>query len=829
MNCPYCGAEVSDGQALCPVCGGLITAPPSEDGDRVAKPEKQVNKKKRVLLCVLGALALALVAVAAFTAVRRVQIPDYVAYVEALLPTGDGDYWQDRAGLEELRDRHIGFLDRLLMSARERRAADFARRAAEIEEELYTLHAAAMRDAELLVKDKNAALDRMTALAGSSYQTVGDLRQLAADADGEGEAFRDEVKAHGEDAEAVFDGDNSVWALVIGQEVGDVLADYADDTPFTSLSETDRNRIRLLLEKYVAEIGVRRNADDNAAMDRLTVLLYTKSAGPYAVGIRQEFLSSVGQEENVTETTSELWMETTAEEAVSEESTSAPAVKNPYGETDYLGFFNEKLVPLLRGQATIFPGYNGYVCALPPTGASLGEVNWSNLMTFYTGTQTRKSHSDSYYREDDTYHRGVSQLSDADFLTAADLEKAHAIEAYTDLNSGNLWITMKEPDRLQAAADALFGPGRVDVRNMIDPALGKPRGFVSENGYLLYLSIDGIGGDMEYPDAFFDVRNVEMTAEGAVLTVRALHFVTTPFDGSYEFFGFPYPSHADYETRQGMLLAEGMLTMSETERLRGSDWNEIVRVTGFDPAKATTLLATLRAAENGIVLEDLRVADPAKIPTPTQPSTSAPEPSTEPSSAPVPQNTDAARNAAYRAFIDENVGGSVRTVVLADVTRDGEPELILVSETDIEDFWSGEVTRWVVTYTGGETVLLEKLETSKSVFRSGIIWYLKEVSPGAYDLFDESHGVAAGGTFICEYKLYSLTSGKERIVEESGDGADRYLGETDEYSDEGYSETVERTIEIRQSAYQLCCFRDQDENGETYGLPIPSSLRFPLD
>lgn len=824
MNCPYCGAEVADGQAFCPVCGGLITAPPSENGDRVAKPEKQVNKKKRVLLCVLGVIALALAAVIAFTVVRRVQIPDYVAYVESLLPTGDGDYWQDRARLETLHDRHIGFLDRLLMSARERRAADFAARAAEIDEALYAQHLEAKKNAELLVKDKNAALDRMTSLAETPYDTVGDLRQLTADADGARDAFYDEVAVHGEDAEAVFDGENAVWALVIGQDVGDVLADYADDTPFDALSETDRNRIRLLLELYVAEIGVRRNADDTAAMDRLTVLLYAHSAGPYAVGLRREFRSSVGQEEDATDQT--------AEASSVSESASVPAAENPYEEREYLSFFNEKLVPLLEDQAVIFPGFHGYVCALPPTGASLGEVNWSNLMTFYTGEWTGKDYSDSYPREDDDLYRSYPHLPDADFLTAADLEKAHAIEAYTDLYSGNLWITMKEPDRLQAAADALFGPGRVDVGDMIDPAIGKPRGFVSENGYLLYLSIDGIDGDMLYPDAFFDVRNVEMTAEGAVLTVRALHFVTTPFDGSYEFFGFPYPSHADYDTYQKMRLDEGMLTESETARLRESDFDEIVRATGFDPAKATTLLVTLRAAENGIVLEDLRVADPAELPE-TQPSTAAPEPSTEPStepsSAPVPQNTDAARNAAYRAFIDENVGGSIKTAVLADVTRDNEPELILVSDTDTSDDWHGDLICWVVTYTGGKTVLLEKLEHGKSVLRANVIWYLKEVSPGAYDLFDESHGVSTGGTVVCEYKLYSLTSEKERIVEESGNGAKRYFEDTHEFSDEGYSETVERTIEIRQSAYQLCCFRDQDENGETYGLPIPASLRFPLE
>lgn len=821
MNCPYCGAEVADGQAFCPVCGGSFPAPPQEDGERIAKPKKQVNKKKRALLCVLGVIALALAAVVAFTVVRRVQIPDYVAYVESLLPTGDGDYWQDRARLETLHDRHIGFLDRLLMSAREHRAADFAARAAEIDEALYAQHLEAKKNAELLVRDKNAALDRMTSLAGTPYDTVGDLRQLTADADGAGEAFYDEVKAYGEDAEAVFDGENSVWALVIGQDVGDVLADYADDTPFDALSETDRNRIRLLLERYVAEIGVRRNADDTAAMDRLTVLLYAHSAGPYAVGLRREFRSSVDQDEIATDQT--------AESGAVSESASAPAAENPYEEREYLSFFNEKLVPLLEDQVGIFRGDNGHVCELPPTGASLGEVNWANLMMFYTGVRTEKAYGDLFYREDYDYFDNVPRLPDADFLTAADLEKAHAIEAYIDSDDGGfLWITMKEPDRLQAAADALFGPGRVDVRDMIDPVLGKPRGFVCENGWLMYLGNDIFYDDLVYINDFFDIQNVMLTQEGAILTVRALHFVTTPYDGSYVFYGFTYSLGDYYEEREKKKLDEGMLTESETARLRESDWNEIVRVTGFDPAKATTLLVTLRAAENGIVLEDLRVADPAELPE-TQPSTAAPEPSTEPSSAPVPQNTDAARNAAYRAFIDENVGGSVRTAVLADVTRDGEPELILVSDTDLADDWNGDLIRWVVSYTGGKTVLLEKLEHGKSVLRANVIWYLKEVSPGAYDLFDESHGVSTGGTVVCEYKLYSLTSEKERIVEESGNGAKRYFEDTHEFSDEGYSETVERTIEIRQSAYQLCCFRDQDENGETYGLPIPSSRRFPLE
>ena len=821
MNCPYCGAEIADGQAFCPVCGGSFNAPPEKDDVRRAKPRKQVNKKKRALVCVLGVIALALAAVIAFTVVRRVQIPDYVAYVESLLPTGDGDYWQDRARLEELHDRHIGFLDRLLMSAREHRAADFAARAAEIDEALYAQHLEAKKNAELLVRDKNAALDRMTSLAGTPYDTVGDLRQLTADADGAGEAFYDEVKAYGEDAEAVFDGENSVWALVIGQDVGDVLADYADDTPFDALSETDRNRIRLLLERYVAEIGVRRNADDTAAMDRLTVLLYAHSAGPYAVGLRREFRSSVDQDEIATDQT--------AESGAVSESASAPAAENPYEEREYLSFFNEKLVPLLEDQVGIFRGDNGHVCELPPTGASLGEVNWANLMMFYTGVRTEKAYGDLFYREDYDYFDNVPRLPDADFLTAADLEKAHAIEAYIDSDDGGfLWITMKEPDRLQAAADALFGPGRVDVRDMIDPVLGKPRGFVCENGWLMYLGNDIFYDDLVYINDFFDIQNVMLTQEGAILTVRALHFVTTPYDGSYVFYGFTYSLGDYYEEREKKKLDEGMLTESETARLRESDWNEIVRVTGFDPAKATTLLVTLRAAENGIVLEDLRVADPAELPE-TQPSTAAPEPSTEPSSAPVPQNTDAARNAAYRAFIDENVGGSVRTAVLADVTRDGEPELILVSDTDLADDWNGDLIRWVVSYTGGKTVLLEKLEHGKSFFRANVIWYLKEVSPGAYDLFDESHGVSTGGTVICDYKLYSLTSEKERIVEESGYGAERYAEDSDESSDEGYSEAVERTIEIRQSAYQLCCFRDHDENGETYGLPIPSSLRFPLE
>ena len=826
MNCPYCGAEVADGRALCPVCGGSFNAPPEKDDVRRAKPRKQVNKKKRALVCVLGVIALALAAVVAFTVVRRVQIPDYVAYVESLLPTGDGDYWQDRARLETLHDRHIGFLDRLLMSARERRAADFAARAAEIDEALYAQHLEAKKNAELLVKDKNAALDRMTALAGTPYDTVADLRQLTADADGAGEAFYDEVKAYGEAAAAVFDGENSVWALVIGQDVGDVLADYADDTPFDALSETDRNRIRLLLELYVAEIGVRRNADDTAAMDRLTVLLYAHSAGPYAVGLRREFRSSVDQDEIATDQTAEA-------SAVSE-SASAPAAENPYEEREYLGFFNEKLVPLLEDQATVFPGFYGYVCALPPTGASLGEVNWSNLMTFYTGEWTGKDYSDSYYRENDDLYRSGPHLSDADFLTAADLEKAHEIEAYTDLYSGslysgNLWITMKEPDRLQAAADALFGPGRVDVRDMIDPAIGKPRGFVSENGYLLYLSIDGIDGDMLYPDAFFDVRNVEMTAEGAVLTVRALHFVTTPFDGSYEFFGFPYPSHADYDTYQKMRLDEGMLTESETERLRESDFDEIVRATGFDPAKATTLLVTLRAAENGIVLEDLRVADPAELPE-TQPSTAAPEPSTEPSSAPVPQNTDAARNDAYRAFIESSEYGLCRFALLADVTRDHEPELIVLFDTDYDE-GNGYLHGQVVTCRDGEAVLLEDITCYEGAIRNTFIWYLYEISPGSYDLFYETNGVATGGARACDYCLYYLDQQGERVVEKEEYGSQiGYVSEDpDTLQDNGYLEVNENSLELRREAYRLYCFRDPNPGWEEIGKDIPSSLRFPLE
>ncbi len=50
MNCPYCGAEVADGQAFCPVCGGSFNAPPEWDDVRRAKPRKQVNKK-RALVC----------------------------------------------------------------------------------------------------------------------------------------------------------------------------------------------------------------------------------------------------------------------------------------------------------------------------------------------------------------------------------------------------------------------------------------------------------------------------------------------------------------------------------------------------------------------------------------------------------------------------------------------------------------------------------------------------------------------------------------------------------------------------------------------------------
>lgn len=46
MNCPYCGAEIADGQAFCPVCGGSFPAPPEKDDVRRAKPRKQVNKKE---------------------------------------------------------------------------------------------------------------------------------------------------------------------------------------------------------------------------------------------------------------------------------------------------------------------------------------------------------------------------------------------------------------------------------------------------------------------------------------------------------------------------------------------------------------------------------------------------------------------------------------------------------------------------------------------------------------------------------------------------------------------------------------------------------------
>ena len=75
MNCPYCGAEIADGQAFCPVCGGSFNAPPEKDDVRRAKPRKQVNKKKRALVCVLGVIALALAFAACFRSRMMSSLP----------------------------------------------------------------------------------------------------------------------------------------------------------------------------------------------------------------------------------------------------------------------------------------------------------------------------------------------------------------------------------------------------------------------------------------------------------------------------------------------------------------------------------------------------------------------------------------------------------------------------------------------------------------------------------------------------------------------------------------------------------------------------------
>lgn len=137
----------------------------------------------------------------------------------------------------------------------------------------------------------------------------------------------------------------------------------------------------------------------------------------------------------------------------------------------------------------------------------------------------------------------------------------------------------------------------------------------------------------------------------------------------------------------------------------------------------------------------------------------------------------------YRDFVAQNFSGKY-VALKADVTHDGIEDLIVVHYEDAEG-WDGayEQNGYVYTWTPTEIKLLKQEYAANIHNYTGLLWYLRKIDGGMYNLVDIDCYINQGYN-TATIREISLTSNGDEVLEKPTDKFGTAQGEP--ISDEEY-------------------------------------------
>ena len=137
----------------------------------------------------------------------------------------------------------------------------------------------------------------------------------------------------------------------------------------------------------------------------------------------------------------------------------------------------------------------------------------------------------------------------------------------------------------------------------------------------------------------------------------------------------------------------------------------------------------------------------------------------------------------YRDFVAQNFSGKY-VALKADVTHDGIEDLIVVHYEDAEG-WDGayEQNGYVYTWTPTEIKLLKQEYAANIHNYTGLLWYLRKIDGGMYNLIDIDCYINQGYN-TATIREISLTSNGDEVLEKPTDKFGTAQGEP--ISDEEY-------------------------------------------
>lgn len=137
----------------------------------------------------------------------------------------------------------------------------------------------------------------------------------------------------------------------------------------------------------------------------------------------------------------------------------------------------------------------------------------------------------------------------------------------------------------------------------------------------------------------------------------------------------------------------------------------------------------------------------------------------------------------YRDFVAQNFSGKY-VALKADVTHDGIEDLIVVHYEDAEG-WDGayEQNGYIYTWTPTEIKLLKQEYAANIHNYTGLLWYLRKIDGGMYNLIDIDCYINQGYN-TATIREISLTSNGDEVLEKPTDKFGTAQGEP--ISDEEY-------------------------------------------
>lgn len=302
--------------------------------------------------------------------------------------------------------------------------------------------------------------------------------------------------------------------------------------------------------------------------------------------------------------------------------TTEQPTENAVPAEAYLSYFDNEVFPLLKdAYANILPEGDGIAVALPLSATGKDAINAYAVLNWYELLLDSKydRYYDAEYMRSKFAEGSGSFITDAPFLTENDIQQVIETEQIL-LDEGKavtIWCYLK-PDELQYELDKLLGRDRVDVRQVIE---NDERGFVSENDYLMYLAVDGIGGDLNESRLLYRVEDCKIEPTYAVLTINIFSVllpIVTETDFTlcqrqrFETEGQTPPDvlmymdqKPDWPFYADRIIGQGEYTPSIEEYVLNGDGNGFLDSIAVDESLFRPIEVTLYNTRDGIRLWDI--------------------------------------------------------------------------------------------------------------------------------------------------------------------------------------------------------------------------------